>query len=68
MEKKNGLLTTALWSKTLEKMGVKSVVKEDVVIPVVSGPIDLSKLKGHIPDAVLLQIPDVMEKFKINTL
>ena len=28
---------------------------------------DLSKLKGHIPDTVITQIPEVMEKFKIDT-
>ncbi len=28
---------------------------------------DISKLKGHIPDTVLAQIPDVMDKFQINT-
>jgi len=28
---------------------------------------DISKLKGHIPDAVIAQIPEVMEKFQINT-
>lgn len=28
---------------------------------------DIQKLKGHIPDAVLAQIPDVMDKFQINT-
>jgi putative chitinase len=28
---------------------------------------DLNKLKGHIPDAVIGQIPDVMAKFNINT-
>ena len=28
---------------------------------------DISKLKGHIPPQVLEQIPDVMEKFQINT-
>jgi len=28
---------------------------------------DLSKLKGHIPDGVIAQIPEVMEKFKIDT-
>ncbi len=27
----------------------------------------LDKLKGHVPDAVLSQIPQVMEKFQINT-
>lgn len=28
---------------------------------------DLNKLKGHVPDTVIAQIPDVMEKFKIDT-
>jgi putative chitinase len=28
---------------------------------------DLSKLKGHVPDTVIAQIPDVMTKFKIDT-
>lgn len=28
---------------------------------------NIDKLKGHIPDAVLSQIPAVMEKFQINT-
>ena len=28
---------------------------------------DLTKLKGHIPDAVLVQLPDTMAKFEINT-
>ena len=28
---------------------------------------DINKLKGHVPDSVLAQIPAVMEKFGINT-
>jgi putative chitinase len=28
---------------------------------------DIQKLKGHVPDAVIAQIPEVMEKFQINT-
>jgi len=28
---------------------------------------DLNKLKGHIPDTVIAQIPDVMQKFGIDT-
>ena len=28
---------------------------------------DLNKLKGHVPDTVISQIPDVMAKFQINT-
>ena len=29
--------------------------------------LDLNKLKGHVPDGVLAQIPDVISKFEINT-
>lgn len=32
-----------------------------------SGSINLTKLAGHIPDAVIAQIPTIMEKFAINT-
>jgi putative chitinase len=28
---------------------------------------NLQKLKGHVPDKVIEQIPAVMEKFQINT-
>jgi putative chitinase len=28
---------------------------------------NLEKLKGHVPDSVIAQIPEVMEKFQINT-
>lgn len=28
---------------------------------------NLDKLKGHVPDTVIAQIPEVMEKFQINT-
>jgi putative chitinase len=54
---------------SLEKLGLKiaaAVIKEDVLIPK-GGPLNLEKLKGHIPEAVIAQIPTVMEKFQINT-
>jgi putative chitinase len=73
-QKKNGLSADGIAGPaTLTKLGVvgettapKQVVKEDVVIPK-GGPIDLSRLKGHVPDAVITQIPTVMEKFQIHT-
>jgi len=64
---KNGLTADGIVGPaTLEKMGIKQIVKEDVVIPK-GGPIDLTKLKGHIPESVIAQIPEVMEKFAINS-
>lgn len=29
---------------------------------------DINKLKGHVPDSVLAQLPEVMEKFQINNV
>ena len=67
---KNGLTADGIIGPaSLEKLGLKiaaAVIKEDVVIPK-GGPINLEKLKGHIPEAVIAQIPTVMEKFQINT-
>jgi putative chitinase len=41
------------------------VIKEDVVIPT-GGLFKLEKLKGHIPEAVIAQIPDTAKKFNIT--
>ena len=38
-----------------------------VTAPVVSGSLKLEKLKGHIPDSVIAQIPDTAAKFGITT-
>jgi putative chitinase len=66
-QKANGLLDDGIAGpNTLGKLGV--VVEAAAPAPVPSGgPIDLAKLKGHIPDAVIAQIPVIMEKFAINT-
>jgi len=67
---KNGLTADGvIGPSSLEKLGLgatPAVIREDVVIPKGS-PINLEKLKGHIPDSVIAQIPTVMEKFQINT-
>lgn len=67
---KNGLTADGIIGPaSLEKLGLKfdaAVIKEDVLIPK-GGPINLEKLKGHVPDTVIAQIPTVMEKFQINT-
>jgi putative chitinase len=64
---KNGLVADGIIGPaSLEKLGLGTLIKEDVLIPK-GGPINLEKLKGHVPDAVITQIPTVMEKFQINT-
>jgi putative chitinase len=64
--KDDGIVGDGTWSKLFgESAPVATVVKEDVVIPS-GGPLNIEKLKGHIPDAVLAQIPDTAAKFNIT--
>jgi putative chitinase len=51
---------------TLEKMGITSVIKEDIHITPVAG-LSIEKLKGKVPDSVLSQIPETAIKFNITT-
>lgn len=59
----DGVVGDGTWSKMFP---TTSVIKEDVVIPKTSG-LNLEKLKGHIPESVIAQIPDTASKFQINT-
>jgi putative chitinase len=68
-QKANGLLDdgnvgNGTWSKMFPT--TSTVIKEDVVIPKTGG-LKLEKLKGHIPESVIAQIPDTASKFQINT-
>ena len=64
--KDDGIVGNATWSKLFgESKPTAQVVKEDVVIPK-GGPLNIEKLKGHIPDVVLAQIPDTAAKFNIT--
>ena len=64
--KDDGIVGDATWAKLFGKSApTASVVKEDVVIPS-GGPLNIEKLKGHIPDAVLVQIPETAAKFNIT--
>ncbi len=64
--KDDGIVGDATWAKLFGKSApTATVVKEDVVIPS-GGPLNIEKLKGHIPDSVLAQIPDTAAKFNIT--
>lgn len=64
--KDDGIVGPTTWSKLFgESSPVAAAVKESVVIPS-GGPLNIEKLKGHIPDAVLAQIPDTAKKFNIT--
>lgn len=66
-QSKNGLIPDGIVGPTsLTKLGLTEVIKEDVVIPTSTG-LNIDKLKGHIPDNVITQIPDTAAKFNITT-
>ena len=62
----DGIVGSGTWSKMFgETTQPVQVVKEDVVIPT-SSEFKLQNLKGHVPDAVITQIPDTAKKFNIT--
>ena len=64
--KDDGIVGPATWAKLFgESKPAATVIKEDVVIPK-GGPLNIEKLKGHIPDTVLAQIPETASKFNIT--
>ena len=64
--KDDGIVGDTTWSKLFGEDKPKSeVIKEDVVIAPV-GSLNIEKLKGHIPEAVLVQIPETAKKFNIT--
>ena len=60
----DGIVGEGTWSKMFGGVA-PSVIKEDVVITK-AGPLNIDKLKGHIPDAVIAQIPETAAKFNIT--
>jgi putative chitinase len=64
----DGIVGEGTWNKMF---GVQQLITEPsipVAKPVASvGGLKLENLKGHIPDAVIAQIPDTAAKFEINT-
>jgi putative chitinase len=58
----DGIVGNRTWSKMFEST---QVIKEDVVIPL-GGSLNIEKLKGHIPDSVITQIPETAKKFNIT--
>jgi len=72
-QEKHGLAVDGIAGPaTLERLGVSSSFPPSASAPSVNIPASsfkLEKLKGHIPDAVIAQIPDTAAKFGItNTL
>jgi putative chitinase len=64
----DGIVGDGTWAKMFAEGTVSqpSVITEPAPSPSVGG-LKLEKLKGHIPDLVIAQIPDTAAKFQINT-
>ncbi len=65
--KPDGLVGPGTWSKlfgTSESVSTAPVQSSNVVIP--NSNFKLDKLKGHVPDVVIAQIPDTAAKFNIT--
>lgn len=59
----DGIVGNGTWGKLMTEE--KTVLTEPA--PVSNGSLKLEKLKGHIPDSVIAQIPDTAARFAINT-
>ena len=61
----DGIVGDGTWGKLF---GTSTPAAPAAAAPIAnSGNLKLSKLKGHIPDAVIAMIPDTAAKFSINT-
>ena len=59
----DGVVGEGTWTKMF---GLKQLITEPSTPIVNAGPLKLENLKGHIPDAVIAQIPDAAKKFNIT--
>ena len=64
----DGIVGDGTWAKMFAEGTVSqpTVITEPAPAPSLGG-LKLERLKGHIPDAVIAQIPDTAAKFQINT-
>ena len=68
----DGIVGDGTWGKMMNEGAPAAPVSAPTVLtepaPVASvGGLKLEKLKGHVPDVVIAQIPDTAAKFQINT-
>ncbi len=62
----DGIVGDKTWSMIMGEEEHEEVKQQVVAVANTTG-LNLSKLKGHIPDAVIAMIPDTAAKFGINT-
>lgn len=62
----DGIVGDGTWKKMFGEESAMTVITEPAPVANVGG-LKLEKLKGHIPDSVISQIPDTASKFGIDT-
>jgi len=65
--KADGVVGPETWAKIMGSTTPAAPAAAPVAIVTSTGPMKIEKLKGHIPDAVLAQIPDTVAKFDLGT-
>jgi putative chitinase len=65
--KDDGIVGDGTWGKMFGSTAATAPATPAVPIATTAGKINLTKLKGHVPDAVINQIPSIVEKFNCNT-
>jgi putative chitinase len=65
----DGVVGDNTWNKMFGEANesVAAPAPAPVQTPASAGSINLEKLKGHVPDAVIAQIPEIVERFNCNT-
>ena len=63
----DGIVGDGTWTKMFETTTTSAPAAPATPTVASAGKIDLTKLKGHVPDAVINQIPSIVEKFNCNT-
>ena len=65
--KADGIVGPDTWNKIMGTTTPSTPAAAPVAVVTSTGPMKIEKLKGHIPDAVLAQIPDTVAKFDLGT-
>ena len=65
--KADGIVGPETWAKIMGSTTPAAPAAAPVAVVTSTGPMKIEKLKGHIPDAVLAQIPDTVAKFDLGT-
>ena len=64
----DGVVSDEIWTKMFVTTTTIGNIREISSTSIISfGDIKLEKLKGHVPDSVISQIPDIITKFNCNT-